>query len=787
MPDSLDLDLGLQWTNAKQLSDDERRTLLQQVRSGEVTELTIEILAFRAVYPNSNYLRFHDHELPAFAASFANQPFLRNHNVHDISDRDGTITGGKLVGDEFHQTVKLTTQRGMIDFLQGTIDRFSIGWYFDDIECSICQTRWMECNHWPGRRYKGPGKNDPEQLCELIFIHPTGKETSAVNAPAVRGTRVLQDDHEYLVPEQLAAILQAKQQYHKGAPQTELAHTPPPPIAPDTTTPPDLNPASLATTPTPPTEEPAMEHDATQETPVPGADQPAQPPAPAASTAEKPMSRQEMADTLNAFLSALTGTGRYADPTPAPTPTPTPAPEPEPAKATTVKTEPWQAAIRESGINAMLQTSGLPAAAQNAVRLAIRPDDTPEQIAVLIDAQRKAIAEQAATTIVRDVNPPLSPTLNQRLGGMLTARDKYKEALFALLDQRRPQHGIKPLAGIKEAYVYATGDWEMTTRYTPDQAILANVTSSALPDMMAEWMNQKVVGIWQDHDRWYEQFCEIQEFASLRDPHWIKIAGIGELSTVAEGGGYSEKEWAAESETSSWTKKGNWIGVTIEAIDRDTTGYIQQLPRALAQAAWLTINKDFTRRLKAVNGAGYGYTMASDSTPLFHANHNNLGNSALSYSAWEAVRLAMARQTELGTGEVLGGLTLPVTIMVPRHLENTAITVLATERVQGSGNNDINPLAAEGESITQRRANARKMLVVNDYLGLDNDWYAFADPRRFPLFGLGFRWGRAPEIFSVADPTSGLMFTNDVLPIKIRWYYSLGAIDHRGMYMEKVA
>ena len=46
------------------------------------------------------------------------------------------------------------------------------------------------------------------------------------------------------------------------------------------------------------------------------------------------------------------------------------------------------------------------------------------------------------------------------------------------------------------------------------------------------------------------------------------------------------------------------------------------------------------------------------------------------------------------------------------------------------------------------------MLVVNDYLGLDNDWYAFADPRRFPLFGLGFRWGNAPEIFSVADPTS---------------------------------
>ena len=40
-----------------------------------------------------------------------------------------------------------------------------------------------------GGATKAPGKNDPEQLYELIFIHPTGKETSA-NAPpfVARGT-----------------------------------------------------------------------------------------------------------------------------------------------------------------------------------------------------------------------------------------------------------------------------------------------------------------------------------------------------------------------------------------------------------------------------------------------------------------------------------------------------------------------------------------------------------------------------------------------------------------------
>ena len=63
---------------------------------------------------------------------------------------------------------------------------------------------------------------------------------------------------------------------------------------------------------------------------------------------------------------------------------------------------------------------------------------------------------------------------------MLTVRDKYKEALFACwTSAARSTASNHWLASKKPTYV--TGDWEMTTRYTPDQAILANVTSSALP------------------------------------------------------------------------------------------------------------------------------------------------------------------------------------------------------------------------------------------------------------------------------------------------------------------
>ena len=62
-----------------------------------------------------------------------------------------------------------------------------------------------------------------------------------------------------------------------------------------------------------------------------------------------------------------------------------------------------------------------------------------------------------------------------------------------------------------------------------------------------------------------------------------------------------------------------------------------------------------------------------------------------------------------------------------------------------------------------------------------------ADPRLYPTIGMGFRYGEIPELFSVASPTSGLMFTNDVMPVKARWFFAVGPQDYRGMYKANVA
>ena len=182
-----------------------------KLAAGELDELVFEACVFRAVYPNRNYLRFRDEDLEAFAASFVGQPFLRDHNSYELEARGGTVRGSWLEGvvgatdggapTELMQRIALTVPRDIEAFLNQTIDRFSIGWYWTPPLCSVCGAEWLsrECNHWPGRKYVFGGRSlsvatddsgKKEVLCELVFVQPAGKETSAVNAPAVGGTGV---------------------------------------------------------------------------------------------------------------------------------------------------------------------------------------------------------------------------------------------------------------------------------------------------------------------------------------------------------------------------------------------------------------------------------------------------------------------------------------------------------------------------------------------------------------------------------------------------------------------
>jgi len=266
------------------------------------------------------------------------------------------------------------------------------------------------------------------------------------------------------------------------------------------------------------------------------------------------------------------------------------------------------------------------------------------------------------------------------------------------------------------------------------------------------------------------------------------LGGVGELPTVAEGAAYTELTWDDAYETAAFVKKGGYLGITMESIDKDDTGRLTTAPRALAQAAWLTLSKAISAIFTTASGAGPNLV---DGTALFAAGRGNLGSTALSLTTWNAARLAMRKFTELNSGERLGAIVSPKFLLVPPDLETTALQILGAEYdylyalsngISGRPNEN-----ASGDTFNARMSSARERVIVVDFWTDTNDWAAIADPRLWPPIGLGFRYGRQPEVYSVASPTAGLLFTNDTMPVKVRFVFATGPMDWRGMYKANVS
>jgi hypothetical protein len=150
----------------------------------------------------------------------------------------------------------------------------------------------------------------------------------------------------------------------------------------------------------------------------------------------------------------------------------------------------------------------------------------------------------------------------------------------------------------------------------------------------------------------------------------------------------------------------------------------------------------------------------------------------------------MRKQVEVNSGERLGALTAPRYLLVPPDLEITALQVLGSTHnyLYALSNGVAAPINPQDDGDAEMRLRlARERVIVVDLWTDANDWAAVADPRLYPTIGLGFRYGRQPEVFSVASPTAGLMFTNDTMPIKVRFFFAVGPVDFRGLYKANVS
>ncbi len=180
--------------NGAPVGKTERKELLARLRAGEVIELEMDAVTFiQRATPNKNFVRIREGALRAFASHFKDKPFLRDHEWRNLLARGGTVKRSRLEraadgSAELHQTIELVKPWAVEGALDGTIDRFSIGFSIGagDIQCSACGKSLIspDCRHWPGDQL------EDGRFVEAIFTDPEPRESSGVTMPAVDGTHI---------------------------------------------------------------------------------------------------------------------------------------------------------------------------------------------------------------------------------------------------------------------------------------------------------------------------------------------------------------------------------------------------------------------------------------------------------------------------------------------------------------------------------------------------------------------------------------------------------------------
>jgi len=452
--------------------------------------------------------------------------------------------------------------------------------------------------------------------------------------------------------------------------------------------------------------------------------------------------------------------------------------------ASPVAEDVWAVSLRRQGIDAILLASGLPLKAREAVRLGLPERAIPEDVDRAIVAQRDALAEAVGATVVQGHKPVMA-------GDMVTAGEELQGAVNWMFGASavlpRPH-----LRSVSDIYQVLTGDTEWYGVFQPDRVSFASATTATFPGMAVNALNIVVQMHYESQVtyRWFENIVEVMPHdGSTHDVQMIMVDGIGLLPTVSEGAAYTEAVVGDSKESMAFSKRGVYVGITMEMIRRSEIARIRAVPKGLVQASVRTrsgrIANIFTQ------ASGVGPTLADDSTALFHSNHGNVLTTAFGDTAWAAARASIFNQTIPGSSSKLG--LWPRFVLVPVGLYDTALILYG----YGSGDVGKSGGANLGQNVNpyaeSRVGDPRPIPVPVPEFSDANDWAYITDPREHGPIKMAYANGPggnvhpAPEVFQVQSESAGLMFSNDVLPVKIRDWFGFGVSTHVGVGKNNVA
>jgi len=348
-------------------------------------------------------------------------------------------------------------------------------------------------------------------------------------------------------------------------------------------------------------------------------------------------------------------------------------------------------------------------------------------------------------------------------------------------DEKSKYDGVKPFAGIREAYVQMNGDGEVTGR-------LQEAVTSDFPETFGTSMHRRMS---QEYNRLtvkesWKKIIHTENVKNFKQNDIIRIGGFGNLPVVNEDAAYTSYSSPNEVTANySASKRGKLFAVTREMIKGDDLRAIKKFPKEMAFAANRTLSIfAYDLLLNYGSGAINGGTYQPDSTVVYSSGHANTTTGNLDYTTLDAAITAIANQAQADSNETLG--LRAKYLVVPYELRSTAKILLESEsipQVLTSGNNGNNRSANPNYQALE------PLIVPAFYLRSDqNNWYVTADKADIESIVIGFVDGKEnPELFLQDAPTVGQVFTNDRIRYKIRHEYGGCVSDYRGLYGGLVA
>lgn len=300
------------------------------------------------------------------------------------------------------------------------------------------------------------------------------------------------------------------------------------------------------------------------------------------------------------------------------------------------------------------------------------------------------------------------------------------------------------------------------------------------PNLLANTMYKVLLDKFKGVSSPWRQYTMISDLADFKSADRVVVSEAPDLLEVEEGGPYSDSDLQDYKYGLQLKTYGRTFSISRQAIINDDLNALTRQPARFGRAAARTLVKKI---VDAIEGDGNTY----DDKSLFHADHNNSGNTTLAntaagITALSAAMTAIENATEPHTGEKMG--LEAKFLLVPPDLEDTALRITDGQA--------FIPVTTSGG--TTEIGKAKRLTVLREpFLTSTTGWYVLAGPQDAPVVEVGFLDRKeTPDLLLKRADTVNLaggedrwQYDFDELLYKVRHDWALARAYYQGIYRGK--